>query len=174
MYVRTRIEVLLIAVCVVSRCVWSPITSSQANIIRIVLGEERCTVQTVLLLSSHVRLFLSLFEVYHYFDCGFCFALTTRLTVCSLAARKHFCTFSFSAQEETGKLQQSVIDLLQCHIDPFDLDVFMPYILSALERQLQRSTVSGSPTCLYRSSPACVCVCVCVVHCAGEIDYLSL
>ena len=36
---------------------------------------------------------------------------------------------------------RAVTDQLQAHIDPFDLDVFMPYLLSALERQLQRSTV---------------------------------
>lgn len=51
------------------------------------------------------------------------------------------CLFFLSMQEEIGKLQQSVIDQLHLHIDPFDLEVFSPYILSALERQLQRSTV---------------------------------
>lgn len=44
-------------------------------------------------------------------------------------------------EEDTSKLQQSVLDQIHSLIDPFDLDVFTPYILSALERQLQRSTV---------------------------------
>lgn len=49
--------------------------------------------------------------------------------------------YLLTSQEETGKLTRAVTDQLQAHIDPFDLDVFMPYLLSALERQLQRSTV---------------------------------
>ena len=37
-------------------------------------------------------------------------------------------------------------DRLQTFIDPFDLDVFMPHILSNLEKQLQRSTVIHFPS----------------------------
>ena len=51
-------------------------------------------------------------------------------------------------QESNAKLQQSVIGQLQAHIDPFDLDVFTPHILLALERQLQRSTVSLNLVCV--------------------------
>ena len=44
-------------------------------------------------------------------------------------------------QEDTAKLQQQVLQQLSSHIDPFDLTVFTPHLLSALERQLHRSTV---------------------------------
>ena len=35
-----------------------------------------------------------------------------------------------------------LIEELQSFVDPFDLDVFQPYIAANLKRQLMRSTVS--------------------------------
>ena len=37
---------------------------------------------------------------------------------------------------------QSVVDELETHVDPFDLDVFAPYIRDHLARQTQRANVS--------------------------------
>ena len=48
-------------------------------------------------------------------------------------------------QEDTAELQQLVLEQLHSRIDPFDLSVFTPHLLSALERQLQRSTVRETP-----------------------------
>ncbi len=35
-----------------------------------------------------------------------------------------------------------LLERLQAWVDPFDLDVFMPYLLANLENQLSRSSVS--------------------------------
>lgn len=35
--------------------------------------------------------------------------------------------YLLTSQKETGKLTHAVTDQLQAHIDPFDLDMFMPY-----------------------------------------------
>ena len=39
---------------------------------------------------------------------------------------------------------KGLAEQLQAFVDPFDLDVFLPHILSNLDRQLQRSAVSFS------------------------------
>jgi hypothetical protein len=55
------------------------------------------------------------------------------------------CTVLYSPpdveQGDTARLQQQVLEQLSGRIDPFDLSVFTPHLLSALERQLHRSTV---------------------------------
>ena len=45
-------------------------------------------------------------------------------------------------EEEVSSRVKGVLERLQASVDPFDLDVFMPYMLSNLESQLSRSTVS--------------------------------
>ncbi len=44
--------------------------------------------------------------------------------------------------EKTNSRFKGVVESLQSFVDPFDLDVFMPHILTNLERQLARSSVS--------------------------------
>ena len=51
-------------------------------------------------------------------------------------------------QEDTTEVQRIVVEQLHSYIDPFDLSVFAPHLLSALERQLQRSTVRKTHTLL--------------------------
>lgn len=48
----------------------------------------------------------------------------------------------FVGQEEVSSRVKGVLERLQASVDPFDLDVFMPYMLANLESQLSRSTVS--------------------------------
>ena len=56
-------------------------------------------------------------------------------------------TIGLSFQAHSKKLSsqiQSVVDQLETHIDPFDLDVFAPYIRDHLARQTQRANVSSA------------------------------
>lgn len=45
------------------------------------------------------------------------------------------------AQSELADRVKRLVEQLQSCVDPFDLDVFSPYIRSNLHRQLQRSSV---------------------------------
>lgn len=48
---------------------------------------------------------------------------------------------------------EKVIDFLEGHIDPFDLDVFTPHLNSNLDRLVQRTSVgSRAAECLQQGS----------------------
>ena len=60
----------------------------------------------------------------------------------------HTCITFVYLQAHSKKLTsqiQSVVDELETHVDPFDLDVFAPYIRDHLARQTQRANVSSLP-----------------------------
>ena len=46
------------------------------------------------------------------------------------------------SQEDLSQQVKSINEALQAFVDPFDLDVFMPYLLSNLENQLSRLPVN--------------------------------
>lgn len=48
-------------------------------------------------------------------------------------------------QDEVAKRIRTLLERLQAWVDPFDLDVFMPYVLSNIENQLSKSSVSCCP-----------------------------
>ena len=51
---------------------------------------------------------------------------------------------------------QQVVEGLEEHVDPFDLDVFSPYLQANIVKASQRSAVS-----LCEGVRPCVCACVC-------------
>ena len=55
---------------------------------------------------------------------------------------RNFIFYPSNAQDELGDRLKAVCERLQAFVDPFDLDVFLPHILTNLDRQLQRSLVS--------------------------------
>ena len=56
------------------------------------------------------------------------------------------------AQGELAERVKRLVEQLQNCVDPFDLDVFSPYIQSNLHRQLQRSSVSHTYVHTYQRS----------------------
>jgi len=47
------------------------------------------------------------------------------------------------SQEDLSQQVKSINEALQAFVDPFDLDVFMPYLLTNLENQFSRLPVMG-------------------------------
>ena len=74
--------------------------------------------------------------------------LAKEVTLCIFVVYRTCSTFFLYLQAHSKKLTsqiQSVVDELETHVDPFDLDVFAPYIRDRLARQTQRANVRSVP-----------------------------